>query len=1182
MIFAPKHITFIVIFLLLLSGCGKNGNGSRSASAPLKGFEIGVSPSPAIFENKFIFSAEGSPEATIYYSLRPFETVGEATAFTTDLVFMPPVTIYLRSLVNSKLGPEQSFEYKTKNNSSDAQAHGVFQRFPDSRKQLRDIPKMTSKKFVPEPNLPVVKIKKITIDGDLNEWPSTLRSVVNDSEIDMPLAQGSADIRKFYVYEDETNFYFGVETRIKSQSVNGIAYGFDMGNSNIDFDSFGSGVDYLYRLEIREDRVTLFDRSNEDEDPKKLKVATNLLEGSIGKNVEVRVAKKAVPNLKPVTHLAFQALAGELINDNYIVDYSPTLFMRSPFQMNRLTTTTINKKPLLIDFNINPEVSQLGVVDKILAMSKSFVDAVETFTQIPLFELGTLPLFYASSDENGFSGLNASDRGVLTTRVVSSTAIEQAHVLVHEFAHFQNAISSQISKLWLREGFSDWSSENILYDYFPTKAVYDYMKKIRYGNYFSYSPTKRRDFALDEWDISSHYPGYEKSLMFMNVLAKEVGRANLLEALRAGVNFKVDSKSMQKFLEFKTGKSLQKLFDTWVYKTNEDDIVMNYYQDSDKDGLLNFDELTLGLNPDLIDSDGDGYLDGEEVFRNRDPRISQIDDSLFKGQTIILADAENFKVSSLMRFATPTPVENIFYSFDPSPSAATLKYKTPLLLRAPYRVQVGVENEPMIILEQPLYNEFGQIVNTVAPSEPYLSVTPRNTANLSPNVEIGGNAQRDFEHDIPADFAAYDIKDMRTIFSSSKTTFELLTVAPPDPLSVYGRYEITLRTSQFTEGATYNNRNYVIRIDGGVSTLLKIDNGRTVAADTFPFQIQTQFKTDRLSVTLSNDLIKEWLEADYEKNVCSATNITLETDYVFNDIVQCQVVGLVEFSAATAKVPGYAGIGEHVFELYTMPANISEANRAYLLKLGASAIEQFAKILTNPLLDRHHWAMHYVQNNKGFSEYNTAKDVGTYLNVRNNIDPITRDQLFVQQLAQLYVSDIPRNDILKKYWVKEALVQWMAMTSLYYLLPTQEVNQVYHGWANFYLCAINPLCGNGPTSVIPLNDINNASQLNEVVTGKIMTFVNYLNTLVGTEVMSKVFSHFVNYIPSTEEFKKLVILYAPTKSSEIEKIWAQWVMADIDTMTRLEFVKSLENNELFKYEAESLKGLNVDPKNYFD
>ena len=51
----------------------------------------------------------------------------------------------------------------------------------------------------------------------------------------------------------------------------------------------------------------------------------------------------------------------------------------------------------------------------------------------------------------------------------------------------------------------------------------------------------------------------------------------------------------------------------WIY---------SFYQDSDLDGLSNAKEVIYGTNPLKADTDGDSYLDGEEVEKGYDPLIA--------------------------------------------------------------------------------------------------------------------------------------------------------------------------------------------------------------------------------------------------------------------------------------------------------------------------------------------------------------------------------------------------------------------------------------------------------------------------------------------------------------------------------------------------------------------------------
>lgn len=51
-------------------------------------------------------------------------------------------------------------------------------------------------------------------------------------------------------------------------------------------------------------------------------------------------------------------------------------------------------------------------------------------------------------------------------------------------------------------------------------------------------------------------------------------------------------------------------------------------KDSDNDGLTNWEEELIGTNPYQADTDGDGFLDGEEVLSQHDPLIKSPNDNL--------------------------------------------------------------------------------------------------------------------------------------------------------------------------------------------------------------------------------------------------------------------------------------------------------------------------------------------------------------------------------------------------------------------------------------------------------------------------------------------------------------------------------------------------------------------------
>ena len=61
-------------------------------------------------------------------------------------------------------------------------------------------------------------------------------------------------------------------------------------------------------------------------------------------------------------------------------------------------------------------------------------------------------------------------------------------------------------------------------------------------------------------------------------------------------------------------------------------------QDADKDGLTNREESTWNTDFENPDSDGDGFLDGEEVASGHDPLKPGPDDALLLGSDVNVTD----------------------------------------------------------------------------------------------------------------------------------------------------------------------------------------------------------------------------------------------------------------------------------------------------------------------------------------------------------------------------------------------------------------------------------------------------------------------------------------------------------------------------------------------------------------
>jgi hypothetical protein len=89
-----------------------------------------------------------------------------------------------------------------------------------------------------------------------------------------------------------------------------------------------------------------------------------------------------------------------------------------------------------------------------------------------------------------------------------------------------------------------------------------------------------------------------------------------------------------------------KIFDRGKVNTEDDfgknDVTDTLNQDSDGDGLTDWEEVLWKTDPNNPDSDGDGKLDGEEIVLNTNPTIAGPDDGLATEESVAQADSSSF------------------------------------------------------------------------------------------------------------------------------------------------------------------------------------------------------------------------------------------------------------------------------------------------------------------------------------------------------------------------------------------------------------------------------------------------------------------------------------------------------------------------------------------------------------
>src|SRR5690606_8731465 len=116
------------------------------------------------------------------------------------------------------------------------------------------------------------------------------------------------------------------------------------------------------------------------------------------------------------------------------------LFLRSTFAMNRgVIDSPGDARFWRVEFRESPVLGEHAVAAQYLSLGSVIFPELEAINRIPLQARGSIPVFFVNKEENGYSGLNTSDLGLLTTLGTNSSPLAKTQILAHEVAHYQNA-----------------------------------------------------------------------------------------------------------------------------------------------------------------------------------------------------------------------------------------------------------------------------------------------------------------------------------------------------------------------------------------------------------------------------------------------------------------------------------------------------------------------------------------------------------------------------------------------------------------------------------------------------------------------------------------------------------------------------------------------------------------------
>lgn len=1135
------------------------------------------------------------PGAKVFYAFHEIEQTtpeSELITYQAPTELLPPVAVWAVAEQNGERGPVRDFAWTLAPEAHAVEATVAVKRLAGDGSTPVALPVTTTVESFAARGVDERMDFAVQIDGDASEWPQSGRLWAADATYDVPPNRGYLDLSAAAIGEDADAFYAALFLREAPRSDATVIYGFEIGPSGIGLTSFGSGSTMRYRAEwsAGQVRVTRLDQNT----------AVTVGEGTTGAAgaaIELRLAKTDVADLAAMTDLAVRVFAVEAGTGFAVQDRMQTIFLRSRFDLLAPASSTAWAD---LRFLEPPETADASLAPSYLAMGAVLVKDLESANAIPLYDRGTLPLFYVGKEESGYAGLNTTDRGMLTTLGPSTGQLTRAQLLAHELAHYQNARSSQVKSRWLQEGMSEWTAERLLYKHYPKRAVHWYLQRLRFDRYFDSLDGKLDKFPLDGWSSEVEPSGYEKSLMFFDLAESVVGQAALIKAFQLGVNETIDSAAFQRVLERETVKDLSALFKYWIFagEAAADYDPYQVFKDQDGDELMGLDESAYGTNPQRIDTDGDGWTDAEEVFAGSDPLESSLDPSgtLIGTRTAKLATTAT-DTSALLRIGGD-PAATRKYGFDPYGQGTGQDFGRPLFVRPPVSLAIltTLNGTPGLVetLTRPLFVK-GVEVATPFPTTGILPSTPHKQKT----IYSGGQAVTpasgsipyplidDTAQDLPADVTAFDlIKFAAALDGDGALDLTLTANAAVDQISGFGEYRIALQSLVWSaSGASVKTWN-ALSFVAGEPYWAVVDASGNETATLLTSGVSWTFG-QTLKVHLGKTLAAAWLAAPGERRVCAQSSATLVGGTVVRDKAGCVVLPTNDYTLRRLTVPDTFGVGTHSVDLSVNTAEFSESRTSELLALSGAALREFEALLAHPLLDRRQWPVHLTLATGGATTAAAMAAYGAYVTIDKTTDPSIVDYLVVEQLARLVTADLLERLGDRAYWLQETFIQWLTSSALYRIYPTRTVHDFHLARIEDFRCFVDGVgaCSAYFTGDLPLSQWNSATLGSTGSVRSLMATLE-LDALLGTQTMAKVFGLYMNAALDAAQFKQSLLALAPSQATAIASFWTSWVDGSgnqaNDTAVARAQIADTDNDGLYLFEEMRLGFSEAVANNYLD
>lgn len=1134
-------------------GCGARGGGDSPAAAPRPGagsvYDIPGSLaeppplSPVPLGSRLVVAepAGGTPQSGPFLVRLQAEPGAKLRVTLTDpggagfedgmwgesapsLLLLPPVTVWVVAEQDGRAGRPLRLDYPLDPEVTDALSLVAIERLP-----LAGPASLIAPDFAAD--------RRRVLFG-VGDEPGE-RGHVRDGVGDVPAELSAIDIVALTAVEDGDELVVTLETLSAPEQGAGFSYGFEIGPSNVTAATFGPGASYSQRIE-----------------------AVDFKGGARygARSLRWRIPLADLKTLEGEAELVARGFTAVEVGGITVTDRTEALYLRSRFVLER-TAVSLAGGTLELDLRVRPDDADAPFVVEYAALAETLLPELERASGIAIAATRTIPLAVVAEENAGYTGLNTSDRGVVTTLGSQSSLLARTQLLVHELAHYQNARFSQLSSRWLQEGMSEWIAERMLYRRFPSRAVHRFLEGLRFARLREAVASGLDDFALGEWAGSADSLGYEKSLAFLDLLAVRLGEEALRKAFARAVSVPMDDEAFARFLTQETGEDVLGLYAYWVRPGSPVDEAADpraLLSDDDGDDLTLLDEALRGSDPGRFDTDGDGLPDGEEVFAGERPDVAA-------------EPATSTETSPLTRLSSESGEHVLYYSLIPGDPSPAQPYEHPLFLRPPYELTVKNGAETATI-SRPLYVD-DQVVDIPPAAGHILPATPRNDAFTEAGIvhSAAGAALEvvDFVGDIPSRVAAWDIAGMSVIEGDDALTIRVATAAPPAFHGEHGDYVLTFERIAWSTSGPQPARKRALTIASATPYWYVYDDAGAAAAAAQVLPGVTAGFGASLIVTLSRAELAGWIEPGAERQVCVYSQLDLEGALSFVDRGGCVSLATDAFTTHRASVPAAFGHGRHELELSIEAGSYTTERAAHLSELGLTALVAFERALGRPLLERSRWPVHVYLSEGGSTVGTASAQAGALVSVDRAFEGAPLDYLFVEQLARLAMADLlEREQAPVAYWIQEFYVQWLTASAMYDVSPSSEVHDFHAGRLDDYLCFVEGACPSLFSSDLPLSQWTKDT-LGSTGSVKSLLFMLVVDAKVGGAALARALGVFDSAVPDAATLAERLKAFSADAelAREVDALFERFVTSNGEIASLL---SDADGDGLFRFEEDKL------------